>query len=322
MQTITLKYKAATTSKGYRQLEQAMLDLGRLQNALILHRQSANGSHRRKWSPNLQNAHLTDLHRNDPAYNRYGRRLLESVAKRVNTSFSEYFKRPEYGRARTASPYQFNTLELSEPANRHLKLSESGKTGYVHVKGLPRLTFKVDERLPQDQQPRMIRITRTPRRFNVLLVFKMEKEAPKPVSNSVGIDPGVKHMLTAVDDQGQVLQIPGLKDAQHRKVMRRLRRKMQRQRNSALKDGRARFVSHRNKSGKVKQRFRWTDGLGNRYSITYTNQYGYRQTYQAYRLGPPVWSGSAIHLADAQRGQTSSTPAGREDRSPLVRDTV
>ena len=62
--------------------------------------------------------------------------------------------------------------------------------------------------------------------------------------------------------------------------------------------------------------------LGNRYSITYTNQYGYRQTYQAYRLGPPVWSGSAIHLADAQRGQTSSTPAGREDRSPLVRDTA
>ena len=168
-----------------------MLDLGRLQNALILHRQSANGSHRRKWSPNLQNAHLTDLHRNDPAYNRYGRRLLESVAKRVNTSFSEYFKRPEYGRARTASPYQFNTLELSEPANRHLKLSESGKTGYVHVKGLPRLTFKVDGKdSPKTSSPRMIRITPTPRRFNVLLVFKMEKEAPKPVSNSVGIDPG------------------------------------------------------------------------------------------------------------------------------------
>lgn len=98
MQTITLKYKAGTTSKGYRQLEQAMLDLARLQNAFILHRQSATSSHRMKWSLKLQNAHLTDLHRNDPAYNRYARRLLESVAKRVNTSFSEYFKKPEVGR--------------------------------------------------------------------------------------------------------------------------------------------------------------------------------------------------------------------------------
>ena len=63
-------------------------------------------------------------------------------------------------------------------------------------------------------------------------------------------------------------------------------------------------------------------GLGNRYSITYINHNGYRQTYQAHRLGPPQWSGSAIHLADAQRGQTSSGPAGREDRSPLVCDTA
>ena len=69
-------------------------------------------------------------------------------------------------------------------------------------------------------------------------------------------------------------------------------------------------------------RSRNVHGLGNSYSITYIILYGHRQTYQTHRLGPPVWSGPAIHLADAQRGQTSSTPAGREDRSPLVRDTA
>ena len=65
-----------------------------------------------------------------------------------------------------------------------------------------------------------------------------------------------------------VVQVPGLKDSQHRKVMRRLRRKMQRQRDSALKNGRARFVSHRNHSGTVKQRFRWTEGPSRAYIKT------------------------------------------------------
>ncbi|MDE2938933.1 MAG: site-specific DNA-methyltransferase [Chloroflexota bacterium] len=43
MQTAMLKYKAATTSAGYRQLEQAMLHMGLLYNAAIRHRESATG---------------------------------------------------------------------------------------------------------------------------------------------------------------------------------------------------------------------------------------------------------------------------------------
>ena len=133
MQNITLKYRAAASRHGYRQLEQAMLHMGYLQNALIRHRLASTGSHRGKWSLNLQNAHLTDLHRNDPVYNGYARKLLESTAKRVNTSFSEYFKRPERGRPRTGSPYRLNTMEVSEPAVAHLKLSTDGSKTYIHI---------------------------------------------------------------------------------------------------------------------------------------------------------------------------------------------
>ena len=265
MQTTTLKYRAATTSHGYRQLDQAMLHMGYFQNALIRHRLAANGCHRRRWPLKLQNAHLTDLHRNDPVYNPYARRLLESTSKRVNTSFGECFKRPERGRPRTSSPYRSSTLELSEPGVNHLKLSKDGSKGFIHVKGLPRLSFRIDGRLPLDQQPRTIRITRTPRRYNVLMVFNQEIPTVPAPNQSVGIDPGVKQLLTAVDDAGQVLQVPGLKDQQHRKVMRKLRRKLQRQRDAAMKAGRARFISHRNKSGTVKQRFRWTEGPSRNY---------------------------------------------------------
>ena len=268
MQTTTLKYRAATTSQGYRKLDQTMLHMGHLRNTLIRHRMAASGSHKRRWSLKLQNAHLTDLHRNDPVFNQYARRLLESTAKRIKTSFNEYFKRPERGRPRTSSPHRCNTLELSEPRVNHLKVSEDGRKGYIHIKGLPRLSFKIDGRLPINEQPRIIRITRTPRRFNVLLVFNQEIPALPAPNQSVGIDPGVKHMLTAVDEASQVTQVPGLKDSEHRKVMRRLRRKMQRQRDAALKHGRARFVSQKLSNGRTKQRFRWTEGPSRNYLKT------------------------------------------------------
>ena len=126
-----------------------------------------------------------------------------------------------------------------------------------------------DHRLPTDRQPRAIRITRTPRRLNVSLVFNIEVPTPTTSPNhSVGIDPAVKHLLTAVNDCGQITQIPGLNDTQHRKTKRRLLRKAQRQRDGALKDGRARLVSHRNRNGTLKSRFRWTERPSKSYIST------------------------------------------------------
>ena len=135
--------------------------------------------------------------------------VLESTAKRANLAYSRFYQLPEAGRPRIKNPYQFSTLEISEPAVAHLKLSEDENTGYVHVKGLPRLSFKIDGSLPTDRQPRAIRITRTARRLNIALIFNTPTPAwAVPATESVGIDPGVKHLLTTVDDQEKVLQVP------------------------------------------------------------------------------------------------------------------
>ena len=132
----------------------------------------------------------------------YSRRLLESVAKGVNKSYSTYFKRPEVGRPQTASPYHNRTLEISEPANKHLKFSKKG-WATVHVKGLPVIKFRTDQRLPENEQPKVIRITLKPRRLVVSLTYQLEpKTIGAPDRESVGIDPGVKHNITAVSDDG------------------------------------------------------------------------------------------------------------------------
>ena len=255
----TLQYRATTSEAGYRHLEQALLQMGHLRNALIRHRNAARGSHRHAFTFKLQNAHLTDLHRHDPQFNPYSRRLLESVAKEVNKSYSTYFKRPEVGRPQTASPYHNRTLEISEPANKHLKFSKKG-WATVHVKGLPVIKFRTDQRLPENEQPKVIRITLKPRRLVVSLTYQLEpKTIGAPDRESVGIDPGVKQNITAVSDDGNILQIPGFNSKPHLKVKRRLLRKMKRQRDQALKDGRARFISQKTRTGKTKRRFRWNE---------------------------------------------------------------
>ena len=257
--TTTLQYRATTSKAGYSRIQDALLQMGHLRNALIRHRDSARGSHRHAFSFKLQNAHLTDLHRHDPDFNTYARRLLESVAREVNKSYSTYFKHPDVGRPRTASPYRNRTLEISEPTVKHLKFSKKG-WATITIKGLPIIKFKSDSRLPKNEQPKVIRITLKPRRIVVSLVYqKVPEDIGAPDRESVGIDPGVKHNITAVSDDGTVLQIPGFNSKPHLKVKRRLLRKMQRQREHALKDGKARFTSQKTRTGKTKRRFRWNE---------------------------------------------------------------
>ena len=99
----------------------------------------------------------------------------------------------------------------------------------IRIKGLPTIRLQTDERMPTNAQPRAIRITLKPRRLVVSLVYQQEPtDLGEPPQQSVGIDPGVKHNITAVSDDGAVLQLPGFDSRPHRKVKRRLLRKLQR----------------------------------------------------------------------------------------------
>ena len=121
---IPLQYAATTSQAGYRRLEAAMLQMGHLRNALIRHRNVARGSHRHAFTFNLQNAHLTDLHRNDPDFNSYARRLLESVAREVNKSYSTYFKH-RTARSRPTS----NRKPVPQPNPRDLRTCHQARQG-------------------------------------------------------------------------------------------------------------------------------------------------------------------------------------------------
>ena len=148
MAELTFQYPAKATQGGYARLNTTLLDLGLLYNALITHRRHV-GRDLRGWDYlRVQNAHHTDLHRHNPAYNQYARTLLESTARRFKNAFSRAIG-GRGGFPGTKGPYLNDTLEVSEPRVKHLQLSLDGERGYVHIKGMPILTFRPDDRLPQ-----------------------------------------------------------------------------------------------------------------------------------------------------------------------------
>ena len=266
LRPISLQYQVRTSKQGYQEVERLLPLLGELQNAAILHRRMlAKARVPTKEILRLQNAGITDLRRHDPAFASITRRLAESVAKRVNDAYHRAYSVPGAGFPKTRSPHQFRTLEIAEPSVYHVQFRKSG-AAEIHVKGLPVLQFKTDHRINVLEQPKVIRITQHGRTLTATLVYEFPNYRPTPAPyQSCGIDPGVVKRLTVVNDQHQYRQIPGIDTSHHRKVVRHLKRRMQRCRDSAILDGRARWVNIKRHQGKPKRRFRWNDRPSQKY---------------------------------------------------------
>ena len=277
---VTLRYRAQTTPAGYRRLEQALLDTGRLYNAIVAQRNSATSTHRHRYSRRQTNHDITELRQDEP-YCGYAHRLLTDVERQVNDAFGAYYDSrkddsdgPERGRPGTKDPHRRRTISINEPASNHLEIrtnvmpqmrlwlrteppSQNGDRAAVRVKGLPTLKLRADERLPRDRQPRSIDITSDAGRLNVGMAYELEKEWPEPQRESAGVDPGKANTLTVRDSEGQTYHYHRPDESEYDHQAHRLQRKLQRQRDAALADGRARWSSRRNRSGQVKRRFRW-----------------------------------------------------------------
>ena len=252
--TISLQYQVRTSKHGYREIERLLPLLGELHNAVIRQRRMlARARIPTKEILRLQNAGITDLRSHAPAFGNIARRLAESTVGRVNDAYSRAFTVPSARFPRTTSPHAFRTLEISEPAIKHLRYRKSG-IAEIHVKNLRLLWFRTDHRINCLEQPRIIRITKHGRTLTATLVYQFPKPTPtRATYRSCGIDPGVVQRLTVVNNQARYRQFPGIDTSQHRKATRRL----QRCRDAALRDSRARWVNHKGPNGKARRRFRW-----------------------------------------------------------------
>ena len=288
---VTLQYKAHTPPTGYRQLEQALLDTAHLYNAIVTQRNSASSTHKHRYSRRQTGQDLTELHQHQP-YSDYAHRMLTDVERQVNDAFTAYYDSrkddqtgPVRGRPTTKDPYRRRTISINEPAVNHLALktntapqthlwqktdppSQNGDRTLIHIKGLPTLKLRADERLPRNRQPQSIDITLDAGQLKVGLAYELEKDWPEPQCDSAGVDPGKANTLTLKDSNGQTYHYKRPDERQFDKQKKKLQRRMQRQRDAAIKDGRARWTGHRNHQGQIRYRFRWNGTPSNSYLKT------------------------------------------------------
>lgn len=203
-------------------------------------------------------------------------RVQRGTLKRVDRAFQAFFRRVKAGEApgfpRFKSAWRFRTLTVEDAKGVPFDYDPETGKGAVRVKGWPRLRFKCT-RIPPKARPLDIKITRRPNGVKPNVVYLSMSfdlgDAPAVAedrpSKPVGIDVGVskRAMLSSGERiEGRVRDM---------RKKRRLERKMQRQRDAALRDGRAEYVNRgvSPKTGQRQYRLEWVGGLPS---------HGYRKT--------------------------------------------
>ena len=168
-----------TSKHGNREIVRLLPLLGEFQNAAIRHgRLLAKAGVPTKELLRLQNASITDLRQHYSDFGNVARKLSESVAKRVNDAYYQAFTVPGACCPRTKSPHDSRALEISEPANKHIKFRKSG-IAEMHIKGLPILWFRTDHPINVLEQPQTIRITKYGRSLTDTLVYEFPANSPR-----------------------------------------------------------------------------------------------------------------------------------------------
>ena len=267
----TYRVKAYLTKAGHRLLGQRLEEQRLLYNCALEERLTAWRMGRVSLGKTHQSRELTGIRSDLQEYAEVHRRVSVGTLDRLDRAYSHYKEalaelvralagqlegaprmirwdaregrwRMLRGQPRFKSPERFRTLECHAGAERFLRRSESGSKGHIRVKGLPRLEFRWDRRLPVSSdgtpvQPSYVTLTRTPKRVTISMCFTIgesPEKPPGPPQNPVGLHPGVVQRMTATGSAGPVLMERRDSD---RGTPARLQRKMARQQRDSMRKG-------------------------------------------------------------------------------------
>ena len=287
----TYRVKAYLTKTGHRFLDQRLEEQRLLYNCALEERLTAWRMSRISLGKTHQSRELTDIRADFQVYSDVHRRVSVGTLDRLDRAYRQYKEalaewvralagqlegpprmirwdaregrwRTLWGQPRFKSPERFRTLECHAGAERFLSRSESGRKGYIRIKGLPRLEFRWDKRLPESfdgapVQPSYITLTRTPKRVTISMRFVVGESLEKvnaPPQNPIGLHPGVVQRMTTTGNAGPVLMERRDRD---RSTPARLQRKMARQQRDSMQKG---FASwERTATGGFRRRWRPID---------------------------------------------------------------
>lgn len=274
---ITLKFRAYTSKPGYQQVDDLLRGLRGLYNDYLAFRRSAYDDYGIKGISALSpesNVFLNNRRRPELL-----RHLQVNPLRRVDKAFNAFFKRvkagekPGYPRFKGVGRY--NTLGADTFTPGWLTVDPDKPLATLTVKGLPPIQFHHKGRIPAGVAPLSFTLTRRGRRLTLALTLPMTRPAMPKTGQAVGIDRGVNKMIALSTGES----IPGIGRplpkgcppappqfqidlAPEQQRRRRLSRRMARQRDAAVAQGRAHweFRGISKKTGKPKFRLIWHGG--------------------------------------------------------------
>lgn len=289
--TTTYRVKAYLTRAGHQLLDQRLEEQRVLYNAALYERLTAWRVAGLTVTKVHQSRELTSIRQDLPEYGTVHRRVSVGTLERIDQVYRLHLQslgevrsrirgeetgesqlvhwdarsgqwRPMFGRPRFKGPGRFRTLEAYSGADRFVRRSENGRKGHILIKGLPRLEFRWDHRIPvrEDgvvQQPLYIRVTRTPKRVTVSLTYSLGEAPEVPEispTNPVGLHPGMAQRMTAAGRQDDLLTNIRRTD---RAARSRLQRKMSRQQREGVTNGHASW--ERTEAGQFRRRWNLID---------------------------------------------------------------
>ena len=213
-----------------------------LYNAALQERRDAWKHHHKTITFNEQTKQLTLIRQDDPqGWNQEHRLISTYTLRRLDQAFAAFFRRVKNGETpgfpRFKPAHRFRTVALSTETMRPLRIH--GRFASIRIKGLPPIRFKLRRPLPSGQ-PQFVRITRTAARIVVSLTYSVAVPEPSDATpeNPAGLDVGLEKLLAL--SNGEI--IPPRNMAQLATQVRRVQRRMQRQRDRAVAEGRAHWV--------------------------------------------------------------------------------
>ena len=222
--------KLNLTKAGHMRLDEVLRDQCRLYNGALQHRRDAYGMAGVSISLPEQGKELTLIRADDPEAAAIMRRVQEGTLQRLDRAFNAFFRRvkagqtPGFPRFKPASRYRTLTINGNDKVKGCVKKPKcAGGKWWLRVKGLHPMWFRPNRDLPAIEYLVEVRITRTPRRVEAQLVYRVPTEiptAPTHPVNPVGIDLGVNDAVTTSDGkawQGHVKNTDRL-ERLHQKV--------------------------------------------------------------------------------------------------------
>lgn len=242
MSVKVIQIRGHLTRKGHRDFDRVLELQHFLYNCALRERIEAYNHPRRIYiSEYQQSRELTEVRAHYPEYNDIERRVETGTLKRLDDAYNAAFKRKEKGSGKPGFPHfkpahKFKTIQVYSGASNFLKRPENAKP-YLKIKGIPKIKLRKTQRLPDDGQPLNITITRKPNGIYVSMAFPFPDTPAKepPFESPVGINRGVARRSAMTTGE----MIPGRDRTEWDRKKRRLQRKMQGQRDAAIREGRA-----------------------------------------------------------------------------------